>query len=115
MKLVVGRSPESGERGLAIDRRRLENAPRETEAARLCAALIDQFGTTVKPGRLEILGIDDTFCAAHGSQRLAFSNAHHDERGFALDAHLCCSGTPVVAILVQRAPRRASRSAVISA
>src|SRR4029077_14440646 len=44
---------------------RLENAPRKTEAARLCAALIDQFGTTVRPGKLEILDIDDTFCAAH--------------------------------------------------
>jgi hypothetical protein len=27
-------------------------------------ALLDQFGTTVKPGKLEILDIDDTFCAA---------------------------------------------------
>jgi hypothetical protein len=26
----------------------------------------------VKPGRLEILDIDDTFCAAHGGQQLAF-------------------------------------------
>ena len=62
---------------------RVENAPRKTEAARLCAALIDQFGTTVRPGILEILDIDDTFCAAHGAQQLAFWNAHHDERGFA--------------------------------
>jgi hypothetical protein len=61
----------------------LENAPRKTEAARLCAALIDQFGTTVRPGKQEILDIDDTFCAAHGAQQLAFWNAHHDERGFA--------------------------------
>src|ERR1700750_2813431 len=62
---------------------RLENAPRKTEAARLCAALINQFGTTVRPGKLEILDLDDTFCAAHGGQQLAFWNAHHDERGFA--------------------------------
>jgi hypothetical protein len=69
MKLVVGRCPESGA-ALASQSTicRLENAPRKTEAARLCAALIDQFGTTVKPGRLEILDIDDTFCAAHGGQ-----------------------------------------------
>jgi Transposase DDE domain group 1 len=51
---------------------RLKNAPSKTEAARLAAALLDQFGTTVKPGKLEILDIDDTFCAAHGAQRLAF-------------------------------------------
>jgi hypothetical protein len=37
----------------------------------------------VKPGKLEVLGIDDTFCAAHGGQQLAFWNEHHDERGFA--------------------------------
>jgi Transposase DDE domain group 1 len=37
----------------------------------------------VKPGKQEILDIDDTFCAAHGGQQLAFWNAHYDERGFA--------------------------------
>src|SRR5271167_2523441 len=70
MKLAVGRCPESGV-ALASQSTisRLENAPRRTEAARLCAALIDQFGATVKPGRLEILDIDDTFCAAHGGQQ----------------------------------------------
>jgi Transposase DDE domain group 1 len=67
---------------------RLENAPSKTEAARLAAALLDQFGTTVKPGKLEILDIDDTFCAAHGTQQLAFWNAHRDERG-ALSRHQC--------------------------
>jgi hypothetical protein len=49
---------------------------------------LDQFGTTVKPGRLEVLEIDDTFCAAHGGQQLAFWNAHHDERGFCAGPHL---------------------------
>ncbi len=84
MKLAVGRCPQSGG-ALASQSTicRLENAPRKTEAARLCAALIDQFGTTVRPGKLEILDIDDTFCVAHGGQQLAFWNAHHDERGFA--------------------------------
>jgi Transposase DDE domain group 1 len=84
MKLAVGRCPESGQ-PLASQSTisRLENAPSKTEAARLAAALLDQFGTTVKPGKLEILDIDDTFCAAHGTQQLAFWNAHHDERGFA--------------------------------
>jgi hypothetical protein len=84
MKLVVGRCPETGAPLCSQSTMsRLENAPTKTEAARLAAALLDQFGTTVKPGKLEILDIDDTFCAAHGGQQLAFWNAHHDERGFA--------------------------------
>jgi hypothetical protein len=81
MKLAVGRCPESGQP--LASQSTLKNAPSKTEAARLTAALLDQFGTTVKPGKLEILDIDDTFCAAHGSQQLAFWNAHHDESGFA--------------------------------
>jgi hypothetical protein len=84
MKAAVGRHPQTGA-PLASQSTisRLENARSRTEAARLSAALLDQFGETVKPGRMEILDIDDTFCAAHGGQRLAFWNAHHDERGFA--------------------------------
>ena len=54
----------------------------------------------MKSGRLEILDIDDTFCAAHGGQQLAFWNAHHDERGFAsMHIYHVTSGTPVVTIL----------------
>src|SRR6201995_645335 len=101
MKLAVGRCPQSGA-ALASQSTicRLENAPRKTEAARLCAALIDQFGTTVRPGTLEILDMDDTFCAAHGAQQLAFWNAHHDERGFAsMHIYHVASGPPVAAIL----------------
>jgi len=101
MKIAVGRCPQSGA-PLASQSTisRLENAPSKTAAARLCAALIDQFGTTVKPGRLEILDIDDTFSAAHGGQQLAFWNAHHDERGFeSMHIYHVASGTPVVAIL----------------
>ena len=101
MKLAVGRCPESGA-ALASQSTisRLENAPSKTEAARLSAALLDQFGTTVKPGRLEILDIDDTFCTAHGAQQLAFWNAHHDERGFAsMHIYHVASGTPVATIL----------------
>src|SRR6202047_4129522 len=69
MKIAVGRCPQS-DAPLASQSTisRLENAPRKTEAARLTAALLDQTGTTVKPGRLEILDIDATFCAAHGAQ-----------------------------------------------
>ena len=101
MKVAVGRCPKTGA-PLASQSTisRLENAPSKTEAARLTAALVDQAGTTVKPGRLEILDIDDTFCAAHGGQQLAFWNAHHDERGFAsMHIYHVASGTPVVAIL----------------
>ena len=101
MKVAVGRCPNSGA-PLASQSTisRLENAPSKTEAARLCAALLDQFGTTVKPGRQEILDIDDTFCAAHGGQQLAFWNAHHDERGFAsMHIYHVASGTPIATIL----------------
>jgi DDE family transposase len=101
MKVAVGRHPQTGA-PLASQSTisRLENAPSKTEAARLCAALLDQFGATVKPGRMEILDIDDTFCAAHGGQQLAFWNAHHDERGFAsMHIYHVASGTPVAAIL----------------
>src|SRR4029077_9461766 len=101
MKLAVGRCPDSGA-ALASQSTisRLENAPGKTEAAQLATVLLDQFGTTVKPGQLEILDIDDTFCAAHGGQQLAFWNAHHDERGFApMHIYHVASGTPVVTIL----------------
>jgi hypothetical protein len=101
MKIAVGRCPESGS-PLASQSTisRLENAPSKTEAARLSAALLDQFGTTVMPGRFEVLDIDDTFCAAHGGQQLAFWNAHYDERGFAsMHIYHVASGTPVAAIL----------------
>jgi hypothetical protein len=101
MKLAVGRCPESGA-PLASQSTisRLENAPRRVEAARLAVALLDQFAATVKPGRCEIFDIDDTFCAAHGGQQLAFWNAHHDERGFAsMHIYHVASGTPLAAIL----------------
>jgi hypothetical protein len=101
MKLAVGRCPDSGA-PLASQSTisRLENAPSKTEAARLTAALVDQVGTTVRPRAQEILDIDDTFCAAHGGQQLAFWNAHHDERGFAsMHIYHVASGTPVVTIL----------------
>src|SRR6202048_4486435 len=108
MTVAVGRCPETGA-PLASQSTisRLENAPSKTEAARLAAALLDQFGTTVKPGRQEILDIDDTFCAAHGGQQLAFWNAHHDERGFAsMHIYHVASGTPVATILrPARTPR----------
>ena len=101
MKVAVGRRPASGA-PLASQSTisRLENTPRKTEAARLTAALVDQAGATIRPRKREILDIDDTFCAAHGAQQLAFWNAHHDERGFAsMHIYHVASGTPVVAIL----------------
>ena len=54
----------------------------------------------MRPGKQAVLDIDDTFCAAHGGQQLAFWNAHHDERGFApMHIYHVASGTPVAAIL----------------
>src|SRR3954452_7714515 len=101
MKVAVGRYPQSG--ALLASQTtisRLENAPSKTEAVRLTAALVDQAGATIRPRKQEILDIDDTFCAAHGAQQLAFWNAHHDERGFAsMHIYHVASGTPVVAIL----------------
>src|SRR5216683_8397599 len=101
MKAAVGRCPETGAPLPSQSTiSRMENAPSKTDAARLGVALVDQFGTTVKPGRMEILDIDDTFCAAHGGQQLAFWNAHHDERGFAsMHIYHVASGTPVATIL----------------
>jgi hypothetical protein len=116
MKVAVGRCPESGA-PLASQSTisRLENAPSKTEAARLSAALLDQLGTTVRPGKLEVLDIDDTFCAAYGGQQLAFWNAHHDERGFAsMHIYHVASGTPVAAILrPARTPKGSEVRAVI--
>ena len=101
MKVAVGRCPESGAPlGSQSTISRLENAPSKTDAARLTVALVDQFATTVTPGRMEMFDIDDTFCVAHGGQQLAFWNAHHDERGFApMHIYHAGSGAPVVAIL----------------
>jgi hypothetical protein len=116
MKLAVGRCPQSGA-ALASQSTisRLENAPSRTQAARLTAALVDQFGTTVRGGKLEILDIDDTFCAAHGGQQLAFWNAHHDERGFAsMHIYHVPSGTPVTMILrPARTPKGSEVATVI--
>jgi hypothetical protein len=112
LKIAVGRCPESGT-PLASQSTisRLENAPRKIEAARLGRALVDQFCAWVKPRRQEILDIDDTFCAAHGGQQLAFWNAHENERGFSpMHIYHVASGTPVVAIL--RAARTPSGTEV---
>src|SRR5271169_4102967 len=55
MKIAVGRCPESGAPlGSQSTISRLENAPSKTDAARLTVALVDQFGTTVTPGRMEM-------------------------------------------------------------
>src|ERR1700755_745668 len=101
MKVAVRRCPTTGAPPASQSTiSRLENAPSKTEAARLSAALLDQLGTTVRPGKLEVLDIDDTFCAAHGGQQLALWNAHYDERVFAaMHIYHVPSGTPVAAIL----------------
>ena len=100
-KLALGRCPESGE-ALASQSTvtRMENAPSKIEAARVTAALVDQFAANIVPGTEAVLDIDDSFYVAHGGQQLAFWNAHHDERGFApMHIHHVESGAPVVVIL----------------
>jgi hypothetical protein len=112
LKIAIGRCPESG-RPLASQSTisRLENAPRKVDAARLAGALVDQFCDCVKPRKREILDIDDTFCAAHGGQQLAFWNAYENERGFSpMHIYHVASGTPVAAVL--RAARTPSGTEV---
>jgi hypothetical protein len=78
LKLAVGRCPETGA-ALASQSTisRLENAPGKIEAARLTAALIDQYCASIHPGRERILDIDDTFCAArHGGAMLRMDAAN---------------------------------------
>jgi hypothetical protein len=108
MKLAVGRCPETGD-PLASQPTisRMENSPSKTDAARAALAMVDQFCASVTPGEVEMFDIDDSFCAAHGSQQLAFWNAHHDERGFAnMHIYHVGSGAPVAIILrPARTPR----------
>ena len=101
MKLAVGRCPETGD-PLASQPTisRMENSPSKTDAARAALAMVDQFCASVTPGEVEMFDIDDSFCAAHGGQQLAFWNAHHDERGFAnMHIYHVGSGAPVAVIL----------------
>ncbi len=101
LKMAVGRAPETGA-PLASQSTisRFENAPSRTDAARLAAALVDQFTARVSPSHHDIFDIDDTFDAAHGNQQLTFWNAHYDERGFApMHVYHAGSGLPVAAIL----------------
>jgi hypothetical protein len=89
MKVAVGRCPESGAPlGSQSTISRLENAPRKSEAAWLCAALLDQFGTTIKPGAQEILDINDTFCAAHWGPATGVLERASRRARLCIDAHL---------------------------
>jgi hypothetical protein len=101
LKIAIGRCPESGKPLPSQSTiSRLENAPTKIDAARLTAALIDQFCATVTPGEEEIFDIDDAFCTAYGGQQIAFWNAHEDERGFSpMHIYHVASGTPVAVIL----------------
>ena len=101
LKMAVGRCPQTGA-ALASQSTisRFENAPSKTDAARLAAALVDQFATCVTPAHRDIFDIDDTFDAAYGGQQLTFWNAHHDERGFApMHVYHAGTGLPVATIL----------------
>jgi len=101
LKLAVGRCPETSDPLCSQSTMsRLENMATKTEAARMTAALVDQFCVSVTPSAEEIFDIDDTVDKVHGGQQLSFWNAHYDCRCF-LPMHVyhVASGTPVVAIL----------------
>jgi hypothetical protein len=102
LKLAVGRHPESGEALCSQSTMsRLENMPSKIEAARLTAALVDQFCASFPSAPKAItLDIDDTVDEAHGGQQLSFWNAHYDCRCF-LPIHVYHveSGKPVAMIL----------------
>jgi hypothetical protein len=102
LKLAVGRCPRSGDPLCSQSTMsRLENMPGKIEAARLTAALVDQFCASFpRPPTTMTLDIDDTVDAVHGGQQLSFWNAHHDCRCF-LPIHVYHveSGRPVVMIL----------------
>ena len=101
LKIAVGRGPETGNPLCSQSTMsRLENMPTKTDAARMTAALVDQFCVSVAPAAEAIFDIDDTVDEVHGGQQLSFWNAHYDCRCF-LPMHVyhVASGTPVVAIL----------------
>ena len=102
LKLAVGRCPNSGPPLCSQSTMsRLENMPSRIEAARLTAALVDQFCVSFpRPPSTITLDIDDTVDAVHGGQQLSFWNAHHDCRCF-LPIHVYHveSGRPVAIIL----------------
>ena len=102
LKLAVGRCPRSGDPLCSQSTMsRLENMPSKIEAARLTAALVDQFCASFPSAPKAItLDIDDTVDAVHGGQQLSFWNAHYDCRCF-LPIHVYHveSGKPVMMIL----------------
>ena len=101
LKMAVGRLPETGAALCSQSTiSRLENAPTKIEAARLTAALVDQFAEHTPPGKMEILDIDDTVDEVHGGQQLGLWNAHYNCRCF-LPIHVyhVATGKPVVAFV----------------
>jgi hypothetical protein len=102
LKLAVGRCPESGDALCSQSTMsRLENMPSKIEAARLTAALADQFCASFPSAPEAVtLDIDDTAGEVHGGQQLSFWNAHYDCRCF-LPIHVYHveSGKPVAVIL----------------
>ena len=101
-KLAVGRPPESGSTLCSQPTMsRLENMPSRIEAARMTAALVDQFCRSfATPPAAITLDIDDTCDEVHGHQQLSLFNAHYDARCF-LPIHVyhVASGRPVVVFL----------------
>ena len=81
MKIAVGRCPITGA-PLASQSTisRLENAPSKTEAARLTAALVDQAGATVKPGKPQSGGPARVLAAAGRRRDRHASGGRHPLR-----------------------------------
>lgn len=101
-KLAVGRAPDSGASLCSQPTMsRLENMPSRIEAARMTAALVDQFCRSFpRPPATITLDIDDTCDPVHGHQQLSLFNAHYDTSCF-LPIHVYHveSGKPVVVFL----------------
>jgi hypothetical protein len=135
MKVAVGRGPQSGA-PLASQStiRRLENAPRKTEAARLTAALIDQFGTasTEFPLAVRVISeldvgvavlglprhqpgfrIRDRASARQRERQIAVGEARNDRRWVGLDAELLEDLTDAEAAALQRVVVRDWRTRVL--
>lgn len=84
LKIATGRAPDTGA-PLASQPTisRLENAPSLRAVTRMTFALIEQFCASFTKAPTAItLDVDDTLDEVHGSQQLAFWNAHYDCRCF---------------------------------
>jgi len=101
-KLACGRLSETGDDLMSQPTlSRLENAPTWRQLGRMGLSMIDLFCDSFKsvPARI-VLDIDDTPDTVHGSQQLAFFNAHYDEYVFQpIHIFEATTGKPVLSLL----------------